>query len=96
MPLPELRTAYPLQILYYFLNSVFPTVLGALLTFSSFVWYPTYELAPRIWGISALTDQRIGALVMWIPGSCFYLAALSYAFFRWLNSDGQDDELASI
>lgn len=96
MPLHELRTSYPLQIVYYFVNSIFPTVLGALLTFSAAVWYPTYLLAPRVWDLSALGDQRVGALLMWIPGSGFYMAGLTYAFFRWLNAENQEDQLASV
>ena len=92
-PLPELRLAYPLQIIYYFLNSVVPTVLGALITFTSVVLYPTYALAPRIWGIDALSDQKIGALIMWIPGGAAFLVALTIAFFRWLQEEDHEDEL---
>lgn len=92
-PLPELRASYPVQILYYFANSVVPTILGALITFADRVLYPTYELAPRIWKISALADQKIGALIMWIPGGTIFIIALSVAFFKWMNRE-DDEEFA--
>ena len=94
-PLPELRAPYPVQILYYFGHSVVPTILGALITFADGVLYPTYELAPRIWDLSALDDQKVGALIMWIPGGAIFIAALSIAFFKWLSSEGRDEDLAS-
>ena len=90
-PLPELRASYPLQMIYYFMNSIVPTILGALITFSERVLYPTYELAPRIWGISALNDQKIGALIMWVPGGTIFLGVLTAIFFIWLKTEGQDD-----
>jgi cytochrome c oxidase assembly factor CtaG/polyferredoxin len=49
------------------------TGLSAWLTFSSHVVYPSYEAAPRLWGIPALDDQSTAGLIMWVPGSMFYL-----------------------
>ena len=88
-----LRASYGVQILYYFINSIMPTILGALITFADAPLYPTYELAPRILGISALQDQQIGALIMWVPGGTIFLVALTVSFFRWMNRE--DDEAGS-
>jgi cytochrome c oxidase assembly factor CtaG len=49
--------------------------LGIWLAFNSNVIYTYYEAVPRIWGIDALTDQRIGGVIMWIPGSMMFLLA---------------------
>jgi len=49
------------------------TGLSAWLTFSDKVVYPSYALAPRLWGISALDDQSTAGVIMWVPGSIFYL-----------------------
>ncbi|MDP3064413.1 MAG: cytochrome c oxidase assembly protein, partial [Chloroflexota bacterium] len=32
--------------------------------------------APRLWGIAALDDQRLGGVIMWVPGSLLYLLAV--------------------
>ncbi len=90
-PLPELRAAYPVQILYYFANSIVPTILGALITFADDVLYQTYALAPRIWDLSAIADQKVGALIMWIPGGTIFILALSVAFFKWMGREDEDE-----
>lgn len=50
--------------------------------------YSAYaSLAHRPGGISALTDQRIGAGVMWGPGSVAYGIFVFVGLYRWLGSD---------
>lgn len=81
-PLPA-----PAQCLYLFGESLPPTILGALITFSGDVLYPTYATAPRVWGLAPGTDQQIGGLIMWIPGALVYFTVLTIVFMRWLNRD---------
>src|SRR5689334_16710441 len=58
-PLDELpRMSDPAQCLYLFLESIPPTILGALITFAGWILYPTYAHAPRVWGLSAALDQQ--------------------------------------
>jgi len=49
--------------------------LGALLAFASAPWYSIYAASATPWSASALDDQQLGGLVMWIPGGCVYLVA---------------------
>lgn len=58
-------------------------VLGALLTFSTRPWYPFYGDATAPWGLSALGDQQLGGLIMWIPGGASYLLASVVLCWRW-------------
>ena len=58
-------------------------LLGAGLTFSPPLYAP-YIAAPRIWGISAATDQQLGGLIMWVPVSIFYIIIMSVLFIRWM------------
>ncbi|GAB4210111.1 MAG: cytochrome c oxidase assembly protein [Roseiflexaceae bacterium] len=90
-PLEELPPRSPgMQCLYLFLQSIPPTILGAVITFSEEVIYPTYANAPRVWDITPLDDQRIAGLLMWIPGSLVYFGVLTVIFFRWFNSNEPD------
>ena len=71
------------QILYLFLSGMPSVLLGAGLTFSPPLYAP-YIAAPRIWGISAATDQQLGGLIMWVPVSIFYIVIMSVIFIRWM------------
>jgi cytochrome c oxidase assembly factor CtaG len=47
-----------------------------------------YTEVPRLWGTSALQDQRIGGIIMWIPGGMMYAGAILILIIRHL---GQSD-----
>jgi putative membrane protein len=47
--------------------------LGALLTFAPAPWYGAYDGRALPWATSALEDQQLGGLLMWVPGSILYL-----------------------
>jgi putative membrane protein len=90
-PMPELpRLSYPLQMLYLFLMSIPMSIVAIFIAYAGEVLYPAYASAPRIWGLSPLTDQFIGGLIMWIPGGLFFVAVLSVVFFKWQSHDALD------
>lgn len=61
-------------------------VLGAILWTSSHVWYPFYTQAPRLWGLSALADQRQGGMLMWIQGWMYIMASV-IVLFLWYDPE---------
>jgi putative membrane protein len=90
-PLPELpRLAYPMQMLYLFLMTIPMSIVSVYIAYADGVLYPAYATAPRLWGISPMQDQLIGALIMWIPGGLFFFAVISVIFFRWQQRDGDE------
>jgi putative membrane protein len=83
-PLPELRRlSPPTQMLYLFLQSIVPTVPASFLVFADKPIYHFYEHVPRLWGLSAVEDQRIGGLLMKIGGGFILWAVITVLFFRW-------------
>ena len=72
------------QILYLFLSGMPVVLLGAGLTFASPLYAP-YIAAPRVWGISAATDQQLGGLIMWVPGNIIFIIIMSALFLRWMQ-----------
>lgn len=62
------------MIPYLVLADVVNTGLSAVLCFSDHVLYPTYLSVPRLWGISAISDQVTAGAIMWVPGSIVFLA----------------------
>jgi cytochrome c oxidase assembly factor CtaG len=61
---------------YLILADVSNTVLSALLTFSDRVLYAHYARMPRLGGLSALDDQSVAGVLMWVPGSLVFLLPL--------------------
>jgi putative membrane protein len=58
-----------------FTTSIHATLLGALLTLSPAVWYAGYAGAGQAGGLTALEDQQLAGLIMWVPFGAVYLAA---------------------
>lgn len=96
-PLPELpRLSYPGQMLYSFLMTLPMTIVSIFIVYSDHVLYPAYASAPRLWGLSPLEDQRLGGLIMWIPGGLFFYALTAIVFFKWANSARDDQAGAQV
>ncbi len=94
--LPELpRPSYLVQMLYLFVHPTVPSVLGAMITFSDGVLYEWYAAAPRIWDVSAHTDQQIGGIIMWVPGGFAFLLTLVVVFLVWAGQEGAAAEQPS-
>ena len=60
-------------------------LLGALITFSVRPLYPPHLVSSSSWGVSALADQQLAGLLMWVPGSFAYLLAALLIARRWLK-----------
>lgn len=76
---------YGMAVVYMFTTAVHSGALGALLTFTTFVWYPAYTETARVWGLSALEDQQIGGIIMWIPACIVYIVAGLALFIAWMG-----------
>jgi cytochrome c2 len=79
------RVGYGAATLYVFTTSIHSGALGALLTFSSTLWYPAYHVSPLAWGLTPVEDQQLGGLLMWIPAGLVYLFAGLALIAGWLR-----------
>jgi putative membrane protein len=61
--------------------------LAALITLTPRPLYPVYEGA-ELWGLTAMDDQRLAGLLMWVPAGAIYLIAGLLLASRLLASDG--------
>ena len=83
-PLPEMPPISPPgQILYLFVQSLVPTIPASFLTFGHQPLYKVYATFPRLFGISAMTDQLIAGLIMKILGGLILWGFIAVIFFRW-------------
>jgi putative membrane protein len=77
-------------IVYLFTTMMHTGALGALFTMSETVWYPFYGSKAQAFGLSALEDQQLGGLIMWIPGGLAYVAAGLVLCGRWLGQSSAE------
>lgn len=87
-PFPS-RAVWPLWTVppYLLAADLVNSALAAVLTFSERVLYPTYATAPRLFGTTALGDQSLAGMVMWVPGSLVFLVPAVLTAIRWLSPE---------
>lgn len=90
-PLIELpKLNYPARMFYLFLQSLVPTVPASFLTFGHTVLYHVYETVPRMFGISAITDQRAAGLIMKLVGGFLLWTVIAFYFFKWSSIEDRE------
>jgi putative membrane protein len=72
-------------VMYLFLFAVQNSLLGALLTFSTVPWYPVYIDRAQELGISAIADQNLAGLIMWIPDGVLNVIVAIILMKMWLE-----------
>jgi cytochrome c oxidase assembly factor CtaG len=65
--------------------------LGLYLTWTSSVTYSYYEKVPRIWGLSAISDQNVGGAIMMVEQSVLLVSVLAILFGRMLVQSEQEE-----
>jgi cytochrome c oxidase assembly factor CtaG len=78
------RGGKPVAIVALFTTAIHTSLLGALLTFTSRIWYPIYLPRTAPWGLTPLEDQQLAGLIMWIPAGLAYTAAALALLAGWL------------
>ncbi|MBC8087179.1 MAG: cytochrome c oxidase assembly protein [Phycisphaerae bacterium] len=80
------------SVLVLFATTIHTSILGALITFDTALWYPAYARTATALGVNPLHDQQLAGLIMWVPGSVPYLIAAVAIMTQWLGrtSSSQD------
>lgn len=73
------------SLIYIFTTILHTSVLGALLTFAPRPWYSSYVITAPTWHLSALEDQQLGGLIMWIPAGTLLLIVALALLVKWMN-----------
>lgn len=77
-----------IKLLYILGVSIGQLPLFAALTFSTRVYYPTYEAAPRYFSsLSALEDQILGGAIMKMAAVVYMFLGLCVYLYRWYASE---------
>ncbi|MBA4147083.1 MAG: cytochrome c oxidase assembly protein [Verrucomicrobia bacterium] len=84
-PLKRLHFGRGLAIVYLFTTSLHATLLGVFMALSPRVWYPDYETTVSAWSLSAIEDQQLAGLIMWMPACAVYAIVAAFLFASWLQ-----------
>jgi putative membrane protein len=68
------------------LTSMQMGLLGAILTFSTHPLFLSHLTTTAAWGFTALRDQQLGGVFMWVPGIALFLWAAIRSLGRLWNS----------
>lgn len=79
------RLGYGVSVLFVFITGLHTSLLGALLTFAPTVWYPTYAARIGARGGSALEDQQLAGMIMWIPAGTLFLVIGLALVSAWIG-----------
>ena len=77
--------SYGAATFYVFGTAVHCSALGALLTFSTILWYPAYRQTTQAWGLAPLQDQQLGGVIMWVPSGIAFIVIGLALFAKWLR-----------
>ena len=81
------RLHYGLRVLYLGLIVLPNTLLGAAITFSSSLIYDAYAEVTQPYGISLMTDQQLGGLMLWVPGDMMSIVAAGIVMVMWYQRE---------
>jgi putative membrane protein len=82
--------------LYVFGAAVHCSALGALLTFSTVLWYPAYAPTTARWGLTVLQDQQLGGVIMWVPSGVVFVVIALVLIACWLAESDRRLKLGSL
>lgn len=82
-PKPPARVGYGARI-FMLVAVMFPQILiGAYIGLSTHDLFKVYAVCGRLYPISAVTDQQIGGLILWIPGSMMSVIGMLVVLTRY-------------
>jgi putative membrane protein len=92
-PVPELdRIQTPVRMLYLFALGIPMSIVSAIITLAEQAMYPWYAAAPRVFeNLTAVDDQQLGGLIMWVPGMIVFWTAITIIFFRWSTREQREE-----
>jgi putative membrane protein len=85
------RMAHAPRLMYLLLAFFLASPLALTLALSHTAVYGFYLHTPKLWGISALEDQQLGAITMAVEQAAILFGACSIVFMRLLDSEGEEE-----
>jgi putative membrane protein len=84
----ERERGYGAAVIYLFATSLHTGFLGILLALARQPLYPVQTRTALEWGLTALEDQQLAGLIMWVPAGLVYAAAALALAGLWIARSG--------
>jgi cytochrome c oxidase assembly factor CtaG len=91
-PIVSGRLSAPAALGYLAIAFVGSSFLGLAYIFSSSPLYAFYEDAPRLWGLSPVSDQNLGGILMNGEQTLVFLLAIGWFVLRLLDEEHDREE----
>jgi cytochrome c oxidase assembly factor CtaG len=75
-------------VFYLFVTSLHTGFLGILISFARRPIYPAQTAGASEWGLTAMADQQLAGLFMWIPAGLVYTGAALVLAGLWIARSG--------
>lgn len=86
-PIHRFKMGRALGIFYLFATTLHATLLGVFMTLSPKLWYGFYQEKTLSWNMSAIEDQQLAGLIMWMPACSIYVLVTVYIFILWSKEE---------
>lgn len=90
------RLSFGARAMYLFAAFVVASPLGLMLALIPRAIYDYYVEAPRLWGMTPLTDQQIGGGAMALEQAVVLFAVGAWFFLRFLSNEGRADTFRAL
>ncbi|MDQ3957033.1 MAG: cytochrome c oxidase assembly protein, partial [Actinomycetota bacterium] len=81
------RLSRPVRVVYLLAALPVQSFLGLAIYSATTPLYEHYETVARVWGPTALEDQRLAGTIMWIAGDLLILFWVGVAVATWLRAE---------
>ena len=78
------RMGHPLRVLYVAVEMTHKGLFGGMFLSLNTPVHETFAANAPLWSISAMADQRLAILILWVGGSLVFLVALAAIAISWV------------
>ena len=83
------RMNHPLRVLYVAVEMTHKGLFGGMFLSLNTPVHETFAANMPLWAISAMTDQRLAILVLWVGGSLVFLVVLAAIAISWVRYEAR-------
>lgn len=91
-----LGTRYGVRLMMLWVMVLANILIGSYLALKQPVLYPVYGELGRLWDIADLTDEQLGSLTIWIPGSMMGLVSVLIVIHMWGRQETKEERRRSM